>query len=73
MEETGDVIRGGIPTIKTLTTYGWMSDDGHRCGVMTELAKHGGLSIIHAEDDALAKDAHTFRTVLCSPSLSRGA
>lgn len=54
MEEIGDVIRGGIPTIKTLTTYSWMSDDGHRYGVMTEVAKHGGLSIIHAEDDALA-------------------
>jgi dihydropyrimidinase len=54
MEEIGDVIRGGIPTIKTLTTYAWMSDDGHRYGVMTEVAKHGGLSIVHAEDDALA-------------------
>ena len=54
MEEIGDVIRSGIPTIKTLTTYAWMSDDGHRYGVMTEVAKHGGLSIIHAEDDALA-------------------
>jgi dihydropyrimidinase len=54
MEEIGDVIRSGIPTIKTLTTYAWMSDDGHRYGVMTEVAKHGGLSIVHAEDDALA-------------------
>jgi dihydropyrimidinase len=54
MEEIGDVIRGGIPTIKTLTTYAWMSDDGHRYGVMSEVAKHGGLSIVHAEDDALA-------------------
>ena len=32
MEEIGDVIRGGIPTIKTMMTYGWMSDDGHRYG-----------------------------------------
>jgi dihydropyrimidinase len=54
MEEIGDVIRGGIPTIKTLTTYAWMSDDGHRYGVMSEVARHGGLSIVHAEDDALA-------------------
>lgn len=54
MEEIGDVIRGGIPTIKTLTTYSWASDDGHRFGVMTEVAEHGGLSIVHAEDDALA-------------------
>jgi dihydropyrimidinase len=54
MEEIGDVIRAGIPTIKTLTTYAWMSDDGHRYGVMSEVAEHGGLSIVHAEDDALA-------------------
>ena len=54
IEEIGDIIRGGIPTIKTLTTYGWMSDDGHRYGVMSEVAEHGGLSIVHAEDDALA-------------------
>jgi dihydropyrimidinase len=54
LEEIGDVIRAGIPTIKTLTTYGWMSDDGHRFGVMSEVAEHGGLSIVHAEDDDLA-------------------
>lgn len=55
LEEIGDVIRGGMPTIKTMTTYGWISDDGHRLGVMTEVAKHHGLSVIHAEDDAIAK------------------
>ena len=54
MEEIGDVIRGGIPTIKTLTTYAWKVDDGHRFGVMTEVAEAGGLSIVHAEDDDLA-------------------
>jgi dihydropyrimidinase len=54
LDEIGDVIRDGIPTIKTLTTYSWMMDDGHRYGVMCEVAKHGGLSIVHAEDDALA-------------------
>lgn len=55
IEEIGDVIRGGIPTIKTLTTYGWMSDDGHRFGIMSEVAEHGGLSIVHAEDDDIAR------------------
>ncbi|MEZ5098787.1 MAG: amidohydrolase family protein [Thermoleophilia bacterium] len=54
MEEIGDVIRGGIATVKTLTTYAWMSDDGHRYGVMSEVAEHGGMSIVHAEDDAIA-------------------
>jgi hypothetical protein len=42
MEEIGDVIRGGIPTIMTLTTYGWITDDGRRLGVMTEVADNGG-------------------------------
>lgn len=54
IEEIGDVIRGGIPTIKCLTTYGWMSDDGHIWGVYNEVAKQGGLAIAHAEDDAIA-------------------
>jgi dihydropyrimidinase len=54
IEEIGDIIRGGIPTIKTLTTYAWISDDGHRFAVMSEVAAHGGLSIVHAEDDDIA-------------------
>jgi dihydropyrimidinase len=54
LEEIGDVVRGGIPTIKTFMTYGWMTDDGHRFGLMTEVAKAGGMSLVHAEDDALA-------------------
>lgn len=53
IEEIGDLIRAGLPTIKTMTTYGFMSDDGHRLGVMAEVARHGGLSVIHAEDDAI--------------------
>jgi dihydropyrimidinase len=54
MEEIGDVIRGGIPTIKSMTTYGWLSDDGHILGVMQRVAEHGGMSVAHAEDDAIA-------------------
>jgi dihydropyrimidinase len=54
IEEIGDVIRAGIPTIKTFTTYGWMTDDGHRLGVMEQVAAHGGMSVVHAEDDAIA-------------------
>lgn len=54
MEEIGDVIRAGMPTIKTLMTYGWITDDGRRFGVMSEVAEHGGMSVVHAEDDALA-------------------
>ena len=54
IEEIGDVIRSGVPTIKTLTTYGWMSDDGRRYGAMCEVAEHGGMSLAHCEDDAIA-------------------
>jgi dihydropyrimidinase len=55
MEELGDVVRGGIPTVKTMTTYGWMCDDGHRYGVMCAVAEAGGMSVIHAEDDDIAR------------------
>jgi dihydropyrimidinase len=56
IEELGDVIRGGIPTIKTFMTYdGLMVDDGHRLGVMQAVATHGGMSVVHAEDDAIAR------------------
>jgi len=54
IEQVGDVIRGGAPTIKTLMTYGWMSDDGRRYGLMREVAEQGGMSIVHAEDDDIA-------------------
>ena len=55
MDEIGDAIRGGIPTIKTLMTYAglFMSDDGHRWGVMNKVAEAGGMSVVHAEDDAI--------------------
>jgi dihydropyrimidinase len=54
MGEIGTVIREGIPTIKTFMTYGWMVDDGYRWGVMNEVAANGGMSVVHAEDDAIA-------------------
>ncbi len=54
IDEIADVIADGIPTIKTFMTYGWMTDDGARWGIMNEVAEHGGMSVVHAEDDALA-------------------
>lgn len=54
VEQLGDVIRGGIPTIKTMMTYGYLSDDGQRFGMMEEVGKHGDMSVVHAEDDAIA-------------------
>lgn len=55
VDQIGDVIASGIPTVKTMMTYGWMSDDGQRFGAMSEVARHGGMSVVHAEDDAIAK------------------
>lgn len=54
VEQLGDIIRGGIPTIKTMMTYGYKSDDGQRYGMMEEVGKHGGMSVVHAEDDSIA-------------------
>ncbi len=54
VEEIGDAIKSGIPTIKTMMTYGYMTDDGQRWGAMNEVARHGGMSVVHAEDDAIA-------------------
>jgi dihydropyrimidinase len=55
MDEIGDVIRDGIPTIKTFMTYDLMVDDGHRLGVMQQVAQHGGMSVVHAEDDSISR------------------
>ena len=37
-----------------MMTYGYMCDDGQRYGAMIEVAEHGGMSVVHAEDDAIA-------------------
>ena len=55
LEEIPELVRGGVPTVKTMTTYGWMCDDGYRFGVMCAVAEAGGLSVIHAEDDEIAR------------------
>jgi dihydropyrimidinase len=54
IEQIGDAIRGGIATIKTFTTYGYMTGDGRRFGIMQAVAEHGGMSVVHAEDDDIA-------------------
>src|SRR4051812_27461787 len=55
IEQIGDVVASGVPTIKTMMTYGWMSDDGRRYDLMCEVGKHRGMSVVHAEDDDIAK------------------
>ena len=54
IDEVADLVRNGMPTIKTMTTYGFMMDDGHRWGVMNAVGEAGGLNVIHAEDDDVA-------------------
>ncbi|MFN8556973.1 MAG: amidohydrolase family protein [Dehalococcoidia bacterium] len=56
----GDAIKEGIASFKIFTTFGLPKrnppmkvDDGHLWGVMTEVAKHGGIMAIHAEDDEI--------------------
>jgi dihydropyrimidinase len=55
VEEIGDLVRAGIPTIKLFMTYGWMVDDGEMWAVMTETTANGGMVVLHAEDDAIAR------------------
>ena len=54
VEEIGDVIPTACRPIKTMMTYGYISDDGQRWGLMNEVARQGGMSVVHAEDDAIA-------------------
>lgn len=55
LDEIGPVVREGIPSIKTFMTYHWQVDDGARWGIMRAVAEAGGLSVVHAEDDAIAR------------------
>ena len=72
LEQVGDVVARGVPSFKIYTTFGRrdppnMVDDGHLWAAMTEVAEHGGMMVIHAEDDdiveyMLKKLAHEGRT-----------
>lgn len=55
IDEIGDLVRAGYPTFKTIMTYRWFMDDGHRFGVMSAVAEAGGMSLVHAEDDAIMR------------------
>ena len=56
LDEIGDAIKKGLPTFKAFMIYpGWVMDDGHLWGVMTRVAEHGGLTVVHAEDAALVE------------------
>lgn len=51
--QIGDAVRAGVPSVKTFTCYEDECDDGHRFAVMQEVARTGGMSMIHAEDASL--------------------
>jgi dihydropyrimidinase len=57
MDELGEAIQDGYPTVKIFTTdirpsrRGFMVDFGDIWEVFKVLAKHGGLGVIHAEDN----------------------
>ena len=55
IDAIGDLVREGIPTIKTITTYGFMMDDGHRWGVMNAVREVGGMNVTDAEHDDVAR------------------
>jgi dihydropyrimidinase len=55
IDEIADLVRAGYPTFKTIMTYRWFMDDGHRFGVMSAVAEAGGMSLVHAEDDAIMR------------------
>ena len=61
-----EAIEYGIPSIKVFTCFGgdgrpesanFLVDDGRIWGVMDEVARHGGLVAVHAEDEAIVHHA----------------
>jgi dihydropyrimidinase len=52
--ELGDVFRNGVPTVKAMMTYDYSCNDGQLWGLMNEVGRHGGMSMVHAEDEAIA-------------------
>ena len=51
--EIREIIESGIPSFKLFMVYrkeGWMVDDGALFGILSEVAKYGGLVGVHAEN-----------------------
>ena len=60
LEEIPEAISGGVTSFKTFTTFSgdsasgaMFSHDGHIWGVMQQTAKHGGMTMVHCEDDCI--------------------
>jgi dihydropyrimidinase len=67
IEQLPDLITGGFPSIKVFTTSvrppsgpnTFMVDFGRLALIMERLAKHGGIAVIHSEDDDIVQ--HNYR------------
>lgn len=60
LEQIGDVVARGVPSFKIYTTFGRRDppnkvDDGHLWAAMTEVARHGGIMVVHAEDEDIVE------------------
>ncbi len=60
LDQVGEVVARGVPSFKIYTTFGRRDppskvDDGHLWAAMTEVARHGGIMVIHAEDDDIVE------------------
>jgi dihydropyrimidinase len=60
LDEIPDAISGGVSSFEMFTTFSGGSasgstftDDGRIWGVMQQTAKHGGIAMMHCEDDCL--------------------
>lgn len=50
----GEAVRSGIASFKVFTTFGALRVPyGHLYGVMSEVAAHGGIMAVHAEEDSV--------------------
>ena len=60
LDQIGEVVALGVPSFKIFTTFGRRDpptkvDDGHLWAAMTEVSKHGGIMVIHSEDDDIVE------------------
>jgi dihydropyrimidinase len=60
MEEIPEAIQGGVSSFKMFTTFsagsavgGLFTDDGRIWGVMQQTARHGGMAMVHCEDNCV--------------------
>jgi dihydropyrimidinase len=60
LDEIPEAISGGITSFKMFTTFsgdsasgGMFTDDGRIWGVMRQSARHGGMAMVHCEDDCI--------------------